>query len=169
MTNISQELLHIGFCNLVQMLWIIFCFMGKRTRFLLLILISFFFLSSFQISKNFISLSSGTERHTNLKLDTWAKGWSIVDTKNQTARIYLFLYFSPIFLSLSLAKIKNLLLQIVSTYLWWLRPGVCELCSLSAILKFGTNVGYTLLYCVRETRPPPAFHSLYLSFFLSLQ
>ena len=36
------------------------------------------------------------------------------------------------------------------------------------ILKFGTNVGYKL-YCVRENQPPPAYHSLYLSIFLSLQ
>ena len=37
------------------------------------------------------------------------------------------------------------------------------------ILKFGTNVGYDSLYCVRENQLPPAYHSLYLSFFLSLQ
>ena len=37
------------------------------------------------------------------------------------------------------------------------------------ILKFGTNVGYNLLYCVRENQPPPAYHSHYLSVFLSLQ
>ena len=36
------------------------------------------------------------------------------------------------------------------------------------ILKFGANVGYNLLYCVRENQPPPAYHSLYLSIFLSL-
>ena len=30
-------------------------------------------------------------------------------------------------------------------------------------LKFGTNVGYNLLYCIRENQPPPAYHSLYLS------
>ena len=36
------------------------------------------------------------------------------------------------------------------------------------ILKFGTNVGYNL-YCVRENQPPPAYHSLYLSIFLSRQ
>ena len=36
-------------------------------------------------------------------------------------------------------------------------------------LKFSTNVGYNLLYCVRENQPPPAYHSLYLSIFLSLQ
>ena len=37
------------------------------------------------------------------------------------------------------------------------------------ILKFGTLVGYNLLYYVRENQPPPAYHSHYLSIFLSLQ
>ena len=35
------------------------------------------------------------------------------------------------------------------------------------ILKFGTNVGYNFLYCVRQNQPPPAYHSHYLSIFLS--
>ena len=39
----------------------------------------------------------------------------------------------------------------------------------SRILKFGTNVVYGLLYCVRENQPPAAYQSLYLSIFLSLQ
>ena len=37
------------------------------------------------------------------------------------------------------------------------------------ILKFGRNVGYDLLQCVRENQPPDAHHFLYLSIFLSLQ
>ena len=37
------------------------------------------------------------------------------------------------------------------------------------ILKFGTNVGNNLLYCVSKNQPPPAYHSLNLSTFLSLQ
>ena len=37
------------------------------------------------------------------------------------------------------------------------------------ILKFGTNVGYDLLYCVKENQHAAAYHSLYLSIFLSLQ
>ena len=38
------------------------------------------------------------------------------------------------------------------------------------ILKFGTNVGYDLLHCVRQNQPPDAYHFLYLSiFFLSNQ
>ena len=35
------------------------------------------------------------------------------------------------------------------------------------ILKFGTNVGYDLLYCAKETQPP-AYLFLYLSIFLPL-
>ena len=37
------------------------------------------------------------------------------------------------------------------------------------ILKFGTNVGYDLLLCVRENQPPDDYNFLYLSIFLSLQ
>ena len=33
------------------------------------------------------------------------------------------------------------------------------------ILKFSTNIGYDMLYCVRENRHPHACHSLYLSTF----
>ena len=37
------------------------------------------------------------------------------------------------------------------------------------ILKFGTNVGYDLLYCVKENQHASAYHSPYLSSFLSRQ
>ena len=37
------------------------------------------------------------------------------------------------------------------------------------ILKFGTNVGHDLLYCVKENQHCAAYHSPYLSIFLSLQ
>ena len=33
-------------------------------------------------------------------------------------------------------------------------------------LKFGTNIGYDLLYCVKENQHAAAYHSLYLSIFL---
>ena len=33
------------------------------------------------------------------------------------------------------------------------------------ILKYDTNIGYDLLYCVRENQHPHADHSLYLSIF----
>ena len=37
------------------------------------------------------------------------------------------------------------------------------------ILKFGTAVGYDLLYCVKENQHVAAYHSPYLSIFLFLQ
>ena len=37
------------------------------------------------------------------------------------------------------------------------------------ILKFGTNVGYDMLYCVKENKHAASNHFLYLSIFLSLQ
>ena len=36
------------------------------------------------------------------------------------------------------------------------------------ILKFNTNIGCEKLYCVLENQTPTAYHSLYLSIFLSL-
>ena len=36
-------------------------------------------------------------------------------------------------------------------------------------LKFGTNVGHDLLYCVKENLHAASYHSLYLYIFLSLQ
>ena len=39
--------------------------------------------------------------------------------------------------------------------------------TVSRILKFGTNVGYDLLYYVKENQHAAAYHSLYLSIFLS--
>ena len=37
------------------------------------------------------------------------------------------------------------------------------------ILKFGTNVGYHWLHCVRENLPPDVYHFFYLPIYLSLQ
>ena len=39
----------------------------------------------------------------------------------------------------------------------------------SRILKFGTIIGYDILYCERVNQHPHAFSSLYLSIFLSFQ
>ena len=36
------------------------------------------------------------------------------------------------------------------------------------ILKLCVNVGYDLLYCVKENQHAAAYHSLYLSIFLCL-
>ena len=37
------------------------------------------------------------------------------------------------------------------------------------VLKFGTNIGYDLLYRVKENQLAAAYHSPYLSIFLCLQ
>ena len=87
----------------------------------------FYFLSNFK-TLNFLSHFS--VRSTKLKLNThMGEGLICCVHQLQADRIYLFLYFSSFF-SVSLAKIRNLLLQ---NCFWWLRPGVCELCLLSAI------------------------------------
>ena len=36
------------------------------------------------------------------------------------------------------------------------------------MMKFGTNIEYGKLYCVRKNQPSPAYQFLYLSIFLSL-
>ena len=67
---------------------------------------SIFFLSN---SKRLNFLSHSSVRPTKLKLDThMSKGLIYCVHQIQAARIYLFLYFSSFFLSLQLAKIKNL-------------------------------------------------------------
>ena len=97
----------------------------------------------------------------------------------QAARIYLFLNLSSFF-CLQLGKIKSLLLQnYFNMHLMATAGGMwalLTLCYISSkisteprILKCSTNVGYNLLYCVRKNQPPPAYHSLYLSIYLSLQ
>ena len=66
----------------------------------------FIFLSNFQISKNVISLFSGTERHTKLKLGPHMDSRLMYHVYlNQAAGAYLFLYFFN-FLSLEFQNIK---------------------------------------------------------------
>ena len=98
--------------------------------------LNFFIFLSLQfsnINKFLLSFLRDWEAH---KVETWYTHGQRVDllctlkTSSQNILVPLFFFF---FLSLQLAKIKNLLLQIVSTYFWWLQLGVCELCSLSAI------------------------------------
>ena len=61
---------------------------------------SFFFLSNFQISKDFISLFSGTERLTKLKLGPDMNSRSMYHVYlNRATGAYLFLYFFSFFLS----------------------------------------------------------------------
>ena len=163
--------------------------------------LNFFIFLSLQFSniKKFISLFSGTERHTKLKLGPHMDSRLMYHVYlNQAAGVYLFLYFfnffslkfqnikffitlfckaykvatwhthgqivdllcTPttssqnilvplfffFFLSLQWAKIKKLLLQNCFNIPMMARPGVCELCPLSAIFFFLTN-SKTLIFC----------------------
>ena len=191
-TNVSQELLHIGFYNLVQVLWIICCFMWKRTSLPTYSDLNFSIFLSLQFSdiKKKLSLFSGTERHTKLKLGphmdsrlmyhvylnqaagvylfldffnflslkfqnfkffvtlflwglqswnlihTWVNGWSSVYTKFKQAE-----YTCSSFLSLQLAKIKNLLLQnCFSMPLMATAGGMWALLTLCYILSFSLSL-----------------------------
>ena len=68
----------------------------------------------------------------------------------QAARICLFLYFSSFFFLSN--RLKTCIYKIVSTYLWWLRSGVCELCSLSAIFNCSSEPKVPLAGPVRGPR-----------------
>ena len=92
---------------------------------------SIFFLSN---SKTLNFWSHFSVRPTKLQLDThMGKGLIYCVHQKQAARIYLFLYFSSFFCLSNWQRLKTCIYKIVSNYLWWLRPGVCELCSLSAV------------------------------------
>ena len=116
---------------------------------------SIFFLSNSKT--NFLSHFS--VRPINL-IDIWANCWSIVIISNpwygrviycvhqlQAARIYLFLYFSSFFLSLQLAKIKNLLLQNCFNIPLMATAGgmwaLLTLCYIFYSLRIGAGWGYS--------------------------
>ena len=92
---------------------------------------SIFFLSN---SKTLNFWSHFSLRPTKLNFDThMGKGLVCCVHQIQAARIYLFLYFSSFFCLTNWQRLKTCIYKIVSTYLCWLLPRVCELCSLSAI------------------------------------
>ena len=78
--------------------------------------------------------------------------------ENQNAEINFILCFPffPLYISQSIIIHKEICVKDFSGT------------TMARILTFGTNVGYDLLYCVKENKPPAANHSLYLSIFLSL-
>ena len=132
-------------------------FYGKENQIPPTYSLNFFIFLSLQFSniKQFhLSFLRDWEAH---KVETWYTHGQRVDLlctpkpSSQNTLVSLFFFF---FLSLQLAKIKNLLLQIVSTYLWWLRPGVCELSSLSAIF-FTVFMNYTTMHNFRLQWYPP--------------
>ena len=86
-------------------------------------------------SKTSNCLSHFSVRPTKLKLDThMGDGFIYCVHQIQAAGIYLFLYFLFFFLSFQLLKIKTCIdpqnCFNIPLMVW---PGVCELCSLSAI------------------------------------
>ena len=137
------------------MLWIICCFMWKRTRLLLLILpliSSFFFCSNFQISNNFISLFSRTERPTKLKLGPHMDSRLVYRVYlNQAAGAYLFFYFFNFF-SLKFQNINFLSHFSV-------RP---------TKLKLDTHMRNGLIYCVHQIQAARIYLFLYFSSFFCL-
>ena len=79
-------------------------------------------------------------------------------TENQDAEIYFYHLFPFFSISHSNVIYREICVKDLSGT------------TMPRILKFGTNVRYDLLYCVKENQHAAvANHSLYLSIFLSLQ
>ena len=131
----SSHLLHLGFCNLVQMLWMICCIMWKRTRLLLLILpliSSFFFLSNFKYKTNHLSSLKDWEAY---KVESWSthRQWAgtscILESSCWCLVIPLLKFLQFFFLSISKTHIS-------------VRP---------TKLKLDKHMGNGLIYCVRKS------------------
>ena len=114
----------------------------------------FFFSPVFKYKKKIISLFSGTERHTKLKLGPHMVIRLMYHVYlNQAAGVYLFLCFFN-FLSLKFQNINFLSHFSV-------RPTKLKLC---------THMGKGLIYCVHQLQAARTYLFLYFSsFFLSLQ
>ena len=109
----------------------------------------FIFLSNFQISKNVISLFSGTERHTKLKPGPHMDSRLMYQVYlNQAAGAYLFLYFFN-FLSLEFQNIKFFVFFSV-------RP---------TKFKLDTHMDKGLIYCVYQIQVARIYMFLYFVFF----
>ena len=83
----------------------------------------------------------------------------IMGQTNQDPEIYFYLLFPCLLFSISHSNVihREICVKDVSGT------------TAPRILKCGTNVGYVLLYCVKENQHAAAYHSLYLSILLSLQ
>ena len=144
------------------------------------IISSFFFLSNFQ-TLTFSSHFSQGLRPTKLIFGTHVDN-SLIYYQNQTAAAYSSLYF--IFLSLQFSNIKYIVekkrdavINCCLLFPCFLSPSNVihkEICvkdfsgtTVRRILKFGTNVGYNLLYCVQENQYAAAYYSLICPFFFS--
>ena len=86
------------------------------------------------------------------------RGQVYCGTENQDAEIYFYHLFPFFLFSISHSNVirrENCVKDFSGT-------------TVPRILKFGTNVWYDLLYCVKEDQHAAAYHSPYLSIFLSL-
>ena len=125
-----------------------------KTVFCLISLNIFIFLSNFQISKNFISLFSGTERLTKLKLGPHMDSRLMYHVYlNQAAGTYLFLYFFN-FPSLEFQNIKFFVTFFCEAYK----------------VELDTHMGKRLIHCVHQIHVQVAriYLFLYFSSFLCL-
>ena len=164
MTNISQELLHVGFGNLVQVLWticcfiwkwIICCFMWKRNQIPSnYSSLNFFIFLSPQFSTTKISslFSQGLRGTQNWNLvHTWTVGWCIMCT---WIRLLMFIYsfISSIFF-LSNSKTLDFLSH------FSVKP---------TKLKLDTHMGKLLICCVHQLQAARIYLFLYFSSFFCL-
>ena len=135
------------------------CMVYMGIRLLLLIhpfIYSFFFLSSFQTLKFFVTLFSENVRPRRLKLTTHMDSSQMYRVyRNQAAAAYLSLYFF-IFLSLQFSNIRIL----VTLFSLTVRP---------RRLKLGTHVDSWQMYGVYGNQAAAAHSSLYFFILLSLQ
>ena len=134
------------------------CILCTGIRLLLLICLfmsSFFFLSSFQTLKFFVTLFSGTVRPRRWKLGTYVDSGQMYRVyRNKAATAYLFLYFF-IYLPLQFSNIKFF----VTLFSRILRP---------RRLKLGTHMDSGQMYCVYRNQATAPYSSLYfVIFFLS--
>ena len=117
---------------------------------------SFFFLSSFQTLKFFVSLFSGTVSRRRLKLVTYVEnGWMYRVYRNHAAALIRPFNFSFFFLS-SFQTLK---------FFVTLFSGTVR----SRRLKLGTQVDSGQMYRVYLNQVAAAYSSLYFFIFLSLQ
>ena len=133
------------------------CIVYTGIRLLLLIhpfISSFFFLSSFQTLRFFVTLFSGTMRPRRLKLGTHVDSrWMYHVYRNQAAAL-IHPFISSFFFLSNFQTLKFL----VTLFSGTVRP---------RRLKLGTHVDTGQMYCAYQNQAAAAYSSLYSFFFLS--
>ena len=158
LSHFSRELLGLEVWNFVHTWTVGRCIMFSRIRLLLHshpFISSFFFLSSFQTLKCFVTLFSGTVRHRRLKLGAHMDSEQMYHVYRNQAATYSSLYFF-IFLSLQFSNVRILVT---------LSSGTVR----SRRLKLGTHVDNGHMYHVYLNQAAAVYLSLYFFIFPSLQ